>query len=161
MATSDEINNLPVNLGSASTGHTATHDVIHQALQELYARPQPEAQDTGLRNISSLMTTHASSSDNPTLERIGHMVRVNYYVRRFDVKAGETGDVLFTLPTGFRPTATYRTSTVQPSGVTLQVSTSGAVSIIIGSIPINSYVTFSFAHLSREEFPTVYPGTPG
>ena len=38
MATSDEINNLPVNLGSASTGHTANHDVIHQALKELYAR---------------------------------------------------------------------------------------------------------------------------
>lgn len=38
MVTSDEINNLPVNLGSASTGHTANHDVIHQALKELYAR---------------------------------------------------------------------------------------------------------------------------
>lgn len=38
MATSDKINNLPVNLGSASTGHTANHDVIHQALKELYAR---------------------------------------------------------------------------------------------------------------------------
>lgn len=116
--------------------------------------------DTGLRNIATLMSAYTSSTAGIALERTGATVSMNFYVRQFDVKGAVANDLLLTLPTGFRPTGSYRFLAQQPGGVALQVSMNGQVTVTSGTISSGGYATFNFMHLTRDAWPTTLPGTP-
>jgi hypothetical protein len=94
-----------------------------------------------------------------TLQRIGPHVTFNLYVRQFDRAGVPNGAVLFTLPPGFRPRASYRVAAELPSTAQLTVATNGTVTLHVGDIPANAFVTINFAHFTGDQPPVLPPGS--
>ena len=113
---------------------------------------------TGVRNIAALMSEYMSSTWGLDLTRRGSAVQCSLFARQINRKPITSGDVIFTLPAGFRPSITYRVVSVQPS-VTIEVSTSGRVTAL-GAVSQNSYFTFMFTHITSDTAAATLPGAP-
>lgn len=109
---------------------------------------------TGVVSAVPLLAHLTSSSFNISILRTGDAVEFSCYVRQFDKAAVAQGDTLLTLPPGWRPALPYRTYATTPSTVQLDVATSGAATVISGSIPQNAYVSIRLAHLTRDPVPS-------
>lgn len=121
---------------------------------------KPLAYDSGVRNVTSWFKTWTTwTGGGITLHRLGRAVEFVCNVRRFDT-AGvpTTPTTLCTLPSGFRPRATYRFDMHRPAGVEVEVGTDGTVKVVTGTIATGAYVTFKFSHATADAPPTVLPG---
>lgn len=77
--------------------------------------------------------------------------------RLLDTKGFAAGDVIGTLPAGFRPRRNYYV-TIPTGNVVLSVQTNGQVSVISGSA--SGYVTFALSHSTSEAWVATLPGSP-
>lgn len=119
------------------------------------------AYDSGVRNVAqAFLGAFTSSTSNTTLVRTGNNVEFMLYVRQFDKAGASAGTVLFTLPVGFRPRASYRVQSVAPS-FQINVFTNGQVTVAFGEVTVGQYVTFNLSHLTADAPPAAssLPGT--
>lgn len=143
--------------GYAAMAGTITRPLVSRALPDRLAALE---YDSGPRNVAqTFLSAYSSATNNVTLQRIGSRVTFNVYVRQFDKAGAPTGTVLFTLPLGFRPRATYRVPTASPAAAQITVATNGTVTLHVGEIPAGSYATLNFDHLTGDQPPVLPPGS--
>lgn len=113
--------------------------------------------DTGERVLSDFLSGYTSSGSGRFISRTNENVRLDVVGRLLDTKGFESGDVIGTLPAGFRPRRNYH-ATIPASNVILSVAADGQVSVVSGSA--SGYITFALSHSTREPWPASLPGLP-
>lgn len=133
---------------------------IAQDMRRIAQDIKPLRYDSGPRNVTTeFLSTFTSDAAHLTLQRVGRLVSCSLYVRRFDKSAAPSGTDLFTLPVGWRPRVTYRVPGAFPTGTQFTVNANGTVSSHGADIPLNTFVTFKFDHITADPIPTTLPGS--
>lgn len=113
--------------------------------------------DAGERLYSDFLSGYTSSSSGRFLSRTNDNVRLDVVGRLLDIKGFAKGDVIGTLPAGYRPPRLYYVYCGNVD-VVLSVGSDGEVTVFSGSA--NSYISFTITHSTREPWPTTLPGLP-
>ena len=146
-------------VGSVYTDSAATNGAIRwiKASGTGNTGWRAEYGDTGERMLSDFLSGYTSSVSGRFISRTNENVRLDVVGRLLDIKGFKSGDVIGTLPAGFRPRRNYY-ATIPASNVILSVAADGQVSVVSGSA--SGYITFALSHSTREPWPASLPGLP-
>ena len=146
-------------VGSVYTDSSATNGAIRWVKTSGTGNTgwRVEYGDTEERVYSDFLSSYTSSGSGRFLSRINENVRLDVVGRLLDTKGFEPGDVIGTLPAGFRPRRNYH-AIIPASNVVLNVQANGQVSVVSGSA--SGYITFTLSHSTREPWPATLPGLP-
>ena len=113
--------------------------------------------DSGERVYSDFLIGYTSSTSGRFLSRTNDNVRLDVVGRLLDIKGLAKGDVIGTLPAGYRPPRIYYVYCGNVD-VVLSVDSDGEVTVFSGSA--KSYISFTIIHRTREPGPAILPGIP-
>ena len=142
--------------GYAAVAGAITRPLASTALPTALTRLAALDYDSGLRDVSDLLLQWRNpGGSGVTLARLGSNVEFAWTNRPFSASGVSAyGTLLFTLPPGFRPRATYRTRVDRPNTAGIQIATNGEVTLTQGEISLNQFVDFRFSHTTTEAPPS-------
>ena len=110
--------------------------------------------DTGTRDLSAFINAPATGTVFQ-VSRSGRMVYLTAYIS-FSSTAWTPGDVLFTLPDGFRPVTYHYTSPPYSGPGVLSLEPSGSAAL--WSDNVSTTTAWSFAYMTPAAWPSTLPG---